>query len=166
MTEEHSLKMTALNLTGGPQEHPVPTSALIKHVPEGERPPRLQHSPALVISQSRNVGNKTLVLWAASRSWRNRNPMCLPVPKSCSSWWRDAQSSGPEHRAECEAVQSHPGHRSQEQLGCWCGLCSCATGGSWSPAQGTLAEVAQGRVSCSSPAAAQFSCSCCCSREW
>lgn len=51
-----------LNLAGDPQGHAVPASALIEHVPEGERPPSLVHSPALVISQSRNVGNETLGL--------------------------------------------------------------------------------------------------------
>lgn len=51
-----------LNLTGDPQGPPVPASALIKHVPEGERPPSWEHSPALGMSQSRNVGNKTLGL--------------------------------------------------------------------------------------------------------
>lgn len=61
MAEEHSLEML-LNLAGDPQGHAVPASALIKHVPEGERPPSLVHSPALVISQSRNVGNETLGL--------------------------------------------------------------------------------------------------------
>ncbi|XP_033373452.1 transmembrane protein 40 isoform X4 [Parus major] len=42
---------------------------------KGQRPPSLEHSPALVISQGRNVGNKTL--GAVSR----RNPIYLPVPK-------------------------------------------------------------------------------------
>lgn len=163
MTEEHSFKMT-LNLAGDRQRHPVPASALIKHVPEGETPPRLEHSPALVISQSRNVGNKTLGLRAASRSWRRRNPIYLPVQllmKRCSELQPWAQSWVWSYSESPLATQA----RSSWDAGVgW--LCSCATGGSWSPAQGTLAEVAQGRVSHSSPAAASFSCSSCRSRGW
>lgn len=86
MTEQHSLKMT-LNLTGDPQGHPIPVSALIKHVPEGERPPSLEHSPALVICQSRNVGNKKTLFrpWAVSSLEELEGKEShLPVPKSCT----------------------------------------------------------------------------------
>lgn len=139
MTEQHSLKMT-LNLTGHPQGHPVSASALIKHVPEGERPPSLEHSPALVICQSRNVGNKkTLFLPLGCEQPRGAGGEGIPstcaqilhlLMRRCSeprpwaqSWvWSCSESP----------LATRAGSSRDPGVAWLWGLCSCATRGSWS----------------------------------